>query len=123
MLRNLGLTKSAPNRFNRWWWFKLVRTVGVCPRGDQLYLSADTREKPLSSRKTSVARHSRHFFYPWPDPTFPVRDLCIVSLDRQPLHLLTAPTDAGHQAPYSARLITHSEQGPDDMPDAIQRPV
>ena len=123
MLRNLGLTKRAPNRFNRWGWFKLVRAVGVCPRGDQLYWSADTREKPLSSRKTSVACHSRHFFYPWPDPTFPVRDRFIVSLDRQSLHFLTTPTHARHQAPNTALLVSYSEQAPEDMPNAIQRPI
>ena len=59
---NAGLTRRAPNRFKRSWWFKLVRAVGVCPRGDQLRLSGDTKQKPLSSINTSTAFNVRHFF-------------------------------------------------------------
>ena len=64
ILRNVGLSKSAPNKFKRWWWFKLVRACGVCPRGDQLRFSGETKQKPLSSINTSVAFRSRHFFLP-----------------------------------------------------------
>ena len=81
-LRIFGLTSSAPNIFNRLWWFKLVRALGVWPRGDQLRLSGDTKEKPLSSTSAKVAFNARHFFYPWPNTLIPVHNRFVVALDR-----------------------------------------
>jgi len=123
MLRNPGLIKRAPKRFKRWWWFNAVRATGVHPRGDQLRLRADTSEKPLSSITTSVADRSRHFFYPWPNPTFPVHNRFLIALDGQPLNLLRTPAHAGQQPPDATGLIAYLEQRPDHMPDPFQCPV
>jgi len=118
-----GLTSNAPNRFQCWWWSRLVRAVGVCPRGDQLRFSGETREKPDSSTKTSQACSSRHFFYPGPDSPVPVGDLLVISPDRQPLYLLRAPVHSIHQTPHPTGRIAHLELLPDHMPDPVQGPV
>src|SRR6185436_3398186 len=87
-----GLTRRAPSKFRRRWWSKLVYVQGVWPRGAQLLRSGETSEKPLSSSKTSQAFSSRRFFYPRQLMYFPILDRVLVSLDRQTLYPLVAPS-------------------------------
>ena len=53
----------------------------------------------------------------------PILDRFLISLDRQTLHALVAPSHAGEQPPDPARHITYVEQLPDDMTDPIQGPI
>src|SRR5690606_37129705 len=106
IFRNCGLTSKAASRFSRWRWSKLVRTVGVCPRGAQVRLSGEIRQKPASSINSRIAFRSRHFFfYLWPDPALPPADLLIVPLDRQPLDFLATPTHFLQQTPHSTGSV------------------
>ena len=54
---------------------------------------------------------------------FPILDHFLISLDRQALHSLVAPSHAGQQTPDPTGHITHLEQLPDHMPDPVQGPV
>ena len=54
---------------------------------------------------------------------FPILDRILVSLDRQTLYPLVAPSHAGQQPPDPAGHITHLEQLPNHMPNPIQRPI
>lgn len=100
-----------------------MRAEGVRPRGDQLCLSGDTREKPLSSTNTSVACSLRHFFYPWPNTMFPVRNRFVITLNCQSLYLLPAPVHPIQQTPHTTQCVTRFEQIPDHTSDAIQCPI
>jgi hypothetical protein len=62
ILRLAGLTRTAPIRLRRSLCWKLVRMVGVCPRGAQVRFSGQTNENPLSSAKTRLAPSACHFF-------------------------------------------------------------
>jgi len=53
----------------------------------------------------------------------PILDRFFISLDRQTLHPLVAPSHAGQQPPDPAGHIAHLEQLPDDMSNPVQRPV
>jgi len=59
---SFGRTSRTPKRLRWSWWSMLVRITGVCPRRDQVRLSGDTRVKPASSSRPSVAFISRVFF-------------------------------------------------------------
>jgi hypothetical protein len=54
---------------------------------------------------------------------FPILDRILVSLDRQTLYPLVAPSHAGQQPPDPAGHIAHMEQLPDHMSNPIQRPI
>src|SRR3990172_9917707 len=101
----------------------LVRILGVCPRGDQVRLSGQTNDCPFSSINTRVAPRSRHFFYPGPRVPFPVCDRCVIMLEGEPLWLLTTPVYAPQEIPYRAKAIPNTKQIPDQMSNAIQRPI
>ena len=58
--------------------------TGVWPWGAQVRLSAETREKPLSSSNASVAPSARHFFYPRPVGFDPGLNGRVIPLDRLP---------------------------------------
>jgi hypothetical protein len=62
ILRCAGVTHKTPIKFRRSLWSRLVRTVGVCPRGAHVRLTGETNENPLSSSKIRVAPNARHFF-------------------------------------------------------------
>jgi hypothetical protein len=94
--------------------------VGVCPRGDQVRLSGETKEKPLSSSSTSTAFSSRHFFYPWPNIVLPTFYGFIVPLHCQPLGPLAAPTHAVEEMPHRTRVVAYSKLLPDHLGNAIQ---
>ena len=123
IFRPCGLTRRAPSKLSRRWWSKLVYVQGVWPRGAQLLRSGETSEKPLSSSKTSQAFSSRRFFYPRQLMHLPILDRFFISLDRQTLHALVAPSYAGQQPPDPAGYIAYMEQLPDDMSDSVQRPI
>ncbi len=114
---------SAPIRFNRSLCSMLVRSVGVCPRGAHVRLSGETSEKPVSSRKTRVALSCCHFFYLRPEVTLPMRNGFIIAVQRLALGLLTTPPQSLQQTPHAGRLVPYPKQVPDQMRDAVQRPV
>ncbi len=53
----------------------------------------------------------------------PILNRFFISLDRQTLHALVAPSHAGQQTPDPAGHITYLKQLPDDMPNSVQRPI
>ena len=53
----------------------------------------------------------------------PIFDRFLISLDRQALHALVAPSHAGQQTPDPTGHITHLEQLPDHMSNPVQCPI
>jgi hypothetical protein len=54
---------------------------------------------------------------------FPILNRVLVSLDRQTLYPLVAPSHAGQQPPDPTGHIAHMEQLPDQMSNPVQRPI
>src|SRR5918995_353158 len=100
-----------------------VRWIGVWPRRDQVRLSGETSEKPLSSSRIRVAPSWRHFFYPWQFFFLPLLDGSFVPMQWLTLWALVAPTHPLHHVPDSAGLISNTKQLPDHLSDPIQGPV
>ncbi len=85
-------------------------------------MSGQTSDLPLSSRKTRVAPRLCHFFYPRPTVAFPIGNLGLIALQRQPLGFLATPVETMKQPPNSTPMIgevellsnqpSHSRQGP-----------
>src|SRR5262245_29258380 len=100
-----------------------VRWTGVCPRRDQVRLSGETSEKPLSSSRTRVAPNWRHFFYPRQFLFLPLLDGFLISMQRLALRSLVAPTHPLHHMPDSAGLIANSKELPDHLSNSIEGPV
>lgn len=53
----------------------------------------------------------------------PILDRFFISLDRQTLYSLVAPSHTGQQPPNPAGHIAQMEQFPDHMSNSVQRPV
>ena len=123
ILRPPGVTSKAPIVLTRWLCCRLVRILGVCPRGAQVRLREQTSDCPFSSINTRVARRSRHFFYPGPAIPFPVGDLGLVTLEGAPLWSLTTPLHTPQEIPHRAPTIPNSKQTPDQLCDTPQRPI
>jgi len=122
-LRCPGVTRTAPIKFTRSLCSRLVRRVGVCPRGAHVRFRGETKEKPVSSTKTRVAWRSRQFFYPWPRMPLPMDHGLFVACQTAPLGLLGTPAQALHQIPDTARSIAHAKHLPNHLPDPIKGPV
>jgi hypothetical protein len=123
ILRFRGRMQTAPIRLRRSLCSIRVRMTGVSPRGAHVRLSGETSEKPLSSRKTSVAPSCCHFFYMWPDVLFPMCNRLVIAVQRTPLQLWATPPEASHKIPDTVRAIAHPKHFPAHMRDAIQRPI
>lgn len=118
-LRCPGVMHNAPIKFSRALCSRLVRSVGVCPRGAQVRFNGETSEKPVSSRKTSLAPSSRHFFYMRPDIVFPVGNRLVVSRQTPSLGFLATPIQTVQKVPHATRTISYLKQIPDQMSNAI----
>src|SRR3972149_5513414 len=97
---------KAPKRLRRSLCAILVRWIGVWPRRDQVRLSGETSEKPLSSPRPRVAPSCRDFFYPRQLFLLPPFNGLVVALQRHPLRALAAPAHALHHMPDRTRMVT-----------------
>src|SRR6186713_1539027 len=100
-----------------------VFQTGVWPRRDQVRLSGETSEKPLSSSRTRVAPNWRHFFYTRQFLFLPLLDGILISMQRSALRSLVTPTHPLHHMPDSTGLIADAKQLPDHLSNPIQGPV
>jgi len=100
-----------------------VRWIGVCPRRDQVRLSGETSEKPLSSSSARVAPSWRHFFYPRQFFFLPLLDGRFITVQWLALRSLVAPTHPLHHMPDGAGLMPNTKQLPDHLSDPIQCPI
>src|SRR5215467_7648460 len=100
-----------------------VFRTGVWPRRDQVRLSGETSEKPLSSSRTRVAPNWRHFFYPRQFLFLPLLDGFLISMQRLALRSLVTPTYPLHHMPDGTGLVANAKELPDHLSDPIQGPV
>jgi hypothetical protein len=81
----------------------------VWPRRDQVLLSGETSEKPLSSSRTRVAPNGRHFFYPGQFFFLPLLKGFLLSVQWSPLRSLVTSTHPLHHMPDSTGLVANSK--------------
>src|SRR5512138_2861019 len=97
--------------------------TGVWPRRDQVRLSGETSEKPLSSSRTRVASHWQHFFYPGQFVFLPLFNACLIPVHRLALGALATPAHPLHHMPDRTGVIANAKQLPDHLGDPIQCPI
>jgi hypothetical protein len=94
----------------------------VWPRGAQVLHGVGSNEKPLSSRKTSVAFSFWAFFYPRPGVLDPALDGGLVALAGATRGFLPAPAEAVQQAANMIAVMAHAETSPDQIGDPLRGP-
>jgi len=123
MRRSRGDRTRAPMALIRCRWLRLVRMTGVHPRGAQLRPRGETSEKPLSSRKTSLAWSSFRFFYLRPLIAYPVRYRFVIALYRHATHFLTTPVHSIQDVPRTAGSVPYTKEVPNQMRNPVKCPV